>query len=124
MGHRGQLRDGTNTDPEANTAQGLPGQASFNSGAVNVLQQKNFVGGLVASPSHAAHPCGAHMVWESEKPRGRPASRTALGQAAESREPELSAGGVPPPPGSEAAGQHLQWQPNFANFISALQLEN
>lgn len=26
MGHQGQLRDGTNTDLEANTAQGLPGR--------------------------------------------------------------------------------------------------
>lgn len=56
---------------------------------LNVLQQNNFVGGLVPFPSHSARPSycqhwprGACPAWESMKSRGRPGSRTALGQAA------------------------------------------
>ena len=132
MGHRGQLRDGTNTDPEANTAQGLPGQESFNSGAALTCSNKTSLWegwwhppAVLPTPVIASTACvvptrrGKARSLVVAQPAGLPSARQR-----ERRQPELSAGGVAPPSGLEAARQDLRWQSNFANIISVLRLEN
>lgn len=131
-GHQGQLRDGTNTDLEANTAQGLPAQESFNSRAGLTCSNKTTLWeGWWHPPAMLPTPVIASTTHVVPTQRGKARSLVVAQPAElpsarqwERRQPELSARGVAPPSGLKAARQDLRWQPNFANVISALRLEN
>lgn len=132
MGHQGGFRDGASSDLQANTAQGLPGSKVSIVVLASHAPQRTLWVGWWRPPATLPTPVTASTArvvsvqhGEASSPAGAQlAAQPSAGQQEKRGQPELSAGGVAPPSGSEAARQELRWQPNSANIISALRPEN